>query len=94
MRLASRTRGHAFVVMLAWNHDFDIDNRRLIAAFDSAPGMKFATDARDVERNGLRAGVGLTMINKDHVSISINYQGEYRSNYTAHGLIGGIRLEF
>ena len=81
-------------VTLAWNHDFDIDSRRLIAAFDSAPGMKFATDAHDVERNGIRAGLGVTMINKDHVSISINYEGEFRNNYSAHGLFGGIRVEF
>ncbi len=80
--------------MVAWDHDFDIDDNRLVAAFDSAPSMKFASDGRDIERNGIIAGFGLTLINKDNVSISVNYSGEFRDRYTSHVFTGGIRVEF
>lgn len=81
-------------MMVAWDHDFDVDDNRLVTAFDSAPAMKFASEGRDIEKDGILAGFGLTMINKDHVSISVNYNGQFRNNFVSHAFIGGVRIEF
>jgi len=79
---------------IAWDHDFDVDTNRLVAAFDSAPSLKFETDSPDVRKDGLILGLGVTAINKKHFSLSLNYKGEIRNGYTAHALTGGMRVEF
>jgi len=79
---------------VAWSHDFDIDPQRMTATFDSAPAYKFEMDSADIEKNGIIIGVGVTAISKNHVSFSLNYNGEFRDQFMAHALTGGIRIEF
>lgn len=79
---------------VAWDHDFDLDDRRIVAAFDSSPGTTFVTDGRDIDRDGVLLGAGLTLIHKNDLSLSLKYTGEFRSHYKAHALTGGIRYEF
>jgi outer membrane autotransporter protein len=79
---------------VAWDHDFDLDDRRVTAAFDGSPATTFVTDGRDVDDDGVILGAGLTLIGKSNVSLSVNYSGELRSHYEAHALTGGIRYEF
>ncbi len=79
---------------LSWDHDFDIDNRRIIAAFDSSPAATFITDSRDIDKDGAIVGANVTFINHKNVSISVRYAGEFRSHYEAHSLSGRIRYEF
>jgi len=81
-------------VKVAWNHDFDVDRERITAGFDSAPGYKFEMDSADTKKDGVIIGAGLTTISKNHVSLSLNYSGEFRDQYMAHALIGGVRVEF
>jgi subtilase-type serine protease len=81
-------------VMVAWDHDFDLGDPRMEVAFESAPTMKFTTDGPEAERDGLSAGFGLTIISKNHVSISADYKGQFREGYVSHSLVGGIRFEF
>jgi len=79
---------------VAWDHDFDLDDRRITAAFDGSPTTTFVTEGRDIDRDGLVLGAGLTLIRKNNLSLSVKYTGELRSHYKAHGLTGGIRYEF
>ncbi len=79
---------------VAWDHDFDLDDRRIVAAFDGSPTMTFVTDGRDIDRDGVVLGAGLTVLRKNNLSFSLKYTGELRSHYEAHALTGGIRYEF
>ena len=79
---------------VAWNHDFDLDDRRIVAAFDGSPTTTFVIDGRDIDSDGIVLGVGLTVIRKNNVSLSVSYTGELRSHYEAHALTGGVRYEF
>jgi outer membrane autotransporter protein len=81
-------------VTVAWDHDFDLDDRRITAAFEGAPTTTFVTDGRDIDRDGLVLGAGLTVIRKNNLSLSLTYTGELRRHYTAHALAGGMRYEF
>ena len=80
--------------VVAWNHDFDIDSQRIIAGFDSAPGYTFDMEPADYEKDGVIIGVGITAIRKNHISLTLNYNGEFRDQYKAHALTGGVRIEF
>ncbi len=79
---------------VAWDHNFDLDDRRITAAFDGAPATTFVTDGPDIDRDGLVLGAGLTVIRRNNLSLSLKYTGELRSHYTAHALAGGMRYEF
>ncbi len=79
---------------IAWDHDFDLDDRRITAAFDGSPTTTFVTDGRDIDKNGIVLGADLTLIRKNRLSLSVKYTGELRSHYEAHALSGGIRYEF
>ncbi len=81
-------------VSVAWDHNFDLDDRRIVAAFDGSPTTTFVTEGRDIDRDGVVLGAGLTAIRKNNVSLSVSYTGELRSHYEAHALTGGIRYEF
>ena len=79
---------------VAWDHDFNIDDRRITAAFDGSPTMTFVTDSRDIDENGIILGAGLTFIDKDSVNISMRYTSELRSHSKSHAFTLGIRYEF
>ncbi len=79
---------------VAWDHDFDLDDRRITAAFDSSPATTFVTAGRDIDKDGIVLGAGLTFIRKNNLSFSVKYTGELRSHYEAHSLGGGVRYEF
>ncbi|RPJ31211.1 MAG: autotransporter outer membrane beta-barrel domain-containing protein [Planctomycetaceae bacterium] len=78
----------------AWDHDFDIDDRTIVARFDGAPTTAFAIDSRDIDRDGVLLGAGLTLINKGRLNLAIHYIGEVRSHYDSQAVIGGLRYEF
>ena len=79
---------------LAWQHDFDIDKRSIVAAFGSAPNIKFSTSRVGYDTEGLILGAAVTLLSRYDISFSINYTGDIRTNYNAHSLSGGIRYEF
>ncbi len=79
---------------VAWDHDFDLDDHRITAAFDGSPTMTFVTDGRDIDKDGIVLGAGLTLIRRNNLSLSVKYTGEFRSHYEVHALAGGIRYEF
>ena len=78
-------------VSLAWKYDFDIDDRDITASFAGSPGAAFTITGQDVDDHGAVFGAGLTFIHKSGFSTSLEYNGELRGDYSAHGIIGKIR---
>jgi outer membrane autotransporter protein len=81
-------------ISAAWNHDFDIDDRDITASFVSSPGASFTIEGQDIKSNGATFGAGITFIHKSGFTTSLKYNGEFREDYRAHGVIGEIRFVF
>jgi outer membrane autotransporter protein len=79
---------------VAWNYDFDIDDRIITAAFAGSPNSLFSMEGQHVEKNGVSVGAGITLMNKSGLITSVKYSGEFRDSYSAHGIIGELRHEF
>jgi outer membrane autotransporter protein len=96
-RLYSRfalTRG-LFVpeFLVAWGHDFDIDDRTLVSAYRGA-GATFPLDGRSVPRNGLIVGADLRFENRNGVSASLNLRSETWERVSALSALLEIGVEF
>jgi len=81
-------------ISVAWRHDYDIDNRRITAAFEGAPDVLFTTESRDLDQDGVLIGAGVTALNKESLSLDIRYDTELRGDFTSQRIAGGIRYEF
>jgi len=81
-------------ITVTWRHDYDIDDRHIHAAFDGSPANTFTTESRDLDRDGIIIGGGLTLINKGGMSSYFRYDGEIRGKFDAQRMSGGMRLEF
>lgn len=81
-------------ISAAWNYDFAVDDRIITASFAGAPGTSFSVRGQDVEPHGAIVGAGLTFISKGGLSASLKYNGEFRENYQAHGILVDLRYEF
>jgi len=81
-------------VSIAWNYDYAIDDRTITASFEGAPTSAFSIDGQGVENSGAAVGAGISLINKGDFSTSLKYNGEFREDYDAHGVIGELRYEF
>jgi outer membrane autotransporter protein len=81
-------------ISATWNYDFAVDDRIISASFAGAPGTSFSVRGQDVEPHGAIVGAGLTFISKGGLSASLKYNGEFRENYQAHGILGELRYEF
>ena len=66
----------------------------MTAAFDSAPGVAFSTESRDVDEDGVIIGTGMTLLNRSGLSLYLKYSSEFRGDYKSHVLYGGLRYEF
>jgi outer membrane autotransporter protein len=78
-------------VRLAWKYDFDIDDRDITAGFVGSPGTAFTIKGQDFDDHGAVLGAGLTFMHKSGFSTSLEYNGELRGDYSAHGIMGMIR---
>jgi len=78
-------------VSLAWKYDFDIDDRDITASFSGSPGAAFTIAGQDVDDHAAVFGAGVTFIHKSGFSTSLEYNGELRGDYSAHGIAGIIR---
>ena len=79
---------------LAWNYNFDIDDRTIQSALDGQPGTSFTIDGNSVERSGAVVEVGMTYLGHNGFKPSVRYRGEFRDGYRGHGIIGELRWEF
>ena len=79
---------------IAWLHDFDIDDRTITTSYTGAPASSFSIPGQDVERNGVTLGLGVGFETRKGVSTSLNYNGEFRDGFSAHGIIGRVGYRF
>ena len=79
---------------IAWNHNFDLDDRIVTASFAGSPNATFSVQGQDIERNGVRLGAGVSYVNNKRLTSSLRYGAELRDGYTAQTLAGEVRYEF
>jgi outer membrane autotransporter protein len=79
---------------IAWNHDFDLDDRIVTASFAGSPNATFSVQGQDIERNGVRLGAGVSYVNNKRLTSSLRFGAELRDGYTAQTLAGEVRYEF
>jgi hypothetical protein len=66
----------------AWLHDFVNGSGETNAVLD---GLNFTTTSARISPNGIRVGTGLTFYQSGSTSFRVEYDGEFRDDYTAHG---------
>jgi outer membrane autotransporter protein len=71
----------------AWLHDFINGAGETNAVLG---GLSFTTTSARISPNGIRIGTGLTFYQSDATSLRLEYGGEFRDDYTAHG--GSLQL--
>ena len=79
---------------LAWNYDFNIDDRVLTAIYVGSPAAILAMPGQDAEQHGLTTGAAVTFLLRNGVSTSVRYNGEFRNRYSAHPIAGELRFTF
>jgi uncharacterized protein YhjY with autotransporter beta-barrel domain len=79
---------------LAWNYDFNIDDRVLTASYVGSPTAILALPGQDAEQHGLTTGAAVTFLLRNGVSTSVRYNGEFRNRYSAHAIAGELRFTF
>jgi outer membrane autotransporter protein len=94
-RIVSRVNGRLTTdASIAWLHDFDIDDRTITTSYTGAPASSFSIPGQDVEKNGVTLGLGVSFETRKGVSTSLNYNGEFRDGFSAHGVMGRISYRF
>jgi outer membrane autotransporter protein len=77
----------------AWKYDYEIDDRTIVSGLDGAPGTSFPLDGRTLDQNAAMVGAGLLWF-RGGWSLSLEYLGEFRGDYTANGLFGRVGMTF
>jgi len=78
---------------LAWLHDYS-KNQVINASYVDAPDSSFSIDGQPIQRNGALVGLGLSYRAKSGITSTLQYNGEFRDKFHAHGLAGEFRFEF
>ena len=93
LRRAFKTKTGSLVpeLSLGWKYDFDIDDRDITASFVGSPGAAFTISGQDFDDHSAVLRAGLTFMHKSGFSTSLEYNGELRGDYSAHGIMGMIR---
>ncbi len=64
------------------------------ASYVDAPDSSFSIDGQPIQRNGALVGLGLSYRAKSGITSTLQYNGEFRDKFHAHGLAGEFRFEF
>jgi uncharacterized protein with beta-barrel porin domain len=80
-------------IKAAWQHDFAVDNRTLLVSFAGAP-TGLPVDGRKLSQDSVTTSAGLSFTSKGGITTSLRYDGEFRSGYKSHGVLGEVRLSF
>jgi outer membrane autotransporter protein len=77
----------AFVPYLsaAWKYDYNIDDRTIISGVAGAPGTAFPLPGARIDQNAALVGAGLLFV-RGRWSLSAEYLGEFRGDYTSNGV--------
>jgi outer membrane autotransporter protein len=79
-------------VSAAWKYDYDVDDRRIVSGFEDA-GPSFSVAGRHLERNGALVTTGIHLIH-EQMDFSLEYLGEFRSDYHSNGIYGRFGFAF
>lgn len=79
---------------IAWSYDFELDDRKIRASYAGSPGESFSIPGQDAERHGTAVVAGVSYGPQRGLSTSLHYRGEYRDDYTSHGIAGELRFRF
>ncbi len=78
-----------------FQHEFEDQSRQVTARFATGGGGAFGFNTTDIGSDSLVLGTGFTFIGINRTSFYINYNAEVgRSDYVAHHIRGGVRLDF
>jgi len=81
-------------MLLAWNHDFGIDDRTVTAAFAGNPDDSFTIDGQDIQRDGATLGLGLRLVMSRGWGASLRYDRVQRSDYQANNFSHRLGMTF
>ena len=81
-------------VSAAWEHDFDVDDRKITTSFEGLPGSTFTVEQTDVPTESQRLHAGLILVHKKRFQTALSYDASFHKNYTAQGLSGEVRISF
>jgi subtilase-type serine protease len=73
-------------LILAWNHDFGLDDGAIEAAFEGDPSTKFTIDGQNIKRDGAALGVGLGYHTASGWKVNLRYDRVQRSDFQTNGL--------
>lgn len=77
-----------------WQHEFlDTDAPQTTAAFDEG-GSTFVTTGARPARNGATLGVGVSLASTNDITVSANYDAEFKSQYVGHTGKVEVRASF
>jgi outer membrane autotransporter protein len=80
-------------VKAAWQHDFAVDKRTMPITFASVP-IGFSIDGPKLVQDSATVSAALSFTSKGGITTTLKYDGEFRSGYTSHGVLGEVRLSF
>jgi uncharacterized protein YhjY with autotransporter beta-barrel domain len=79
---------------VAWEHDFDVDERAIVGAFGGAPGSAFSINGQDLATESTAVHGGVTLLSRGGFSTSLSYDGLFNGSRARHGVSGLIRILF
>ena len=83
---AGRSSSFLPELRVGWIHDFALDNREFVAAFEGDPTMRFALAGQDIKKDGVAIGAGFSWHTLGGWKASVRYDREQRSDFSANSL--------
>ena len=82
-------------VWVRWDHEFGDTDRRIDARLTGATsGGNFVVRGSEPGRDSLRFGAGWRVRAAELLDVFVHYDGQWNTNYMAHGVSGGIALRW
>jgi outer membrane autotransporter protein len=78
---------------LAWAHEFGDTDRDVSARFEGTT-TTFEIEGVEPESDSALLGLGANFFVNDNCTIYLDYDGEFRSDFDAHSVSGGLRYNF
>ncbi|MCD4689103.1 MAG: autotransporter outer membrane beta-barrel domain-containing protein, partial [Desulfuromonadaceae bacterium] len=78
---------------LEWAHEYGNTDRDVKARFAGTTGT-FTVDGIEPERDSLLVGVGVNLYANEKLTVGVDYNGEFRSDFDAHQLSANLRFNF
>jgi outer membrane autotransporter protein len=80
-------------VKATWQHDYDVDDRRLTVTFAGSP-RSLTVDGRKIGQDSAVVDAGLSFTSTGGITTSLKYNGILQDGYTAHSVMGQLQLSF